>query len=635
MTIEYQQAKALHLCTKGLPNYNYIRMFMEYNGNKNTRPEYNFQNGKAAISAYVLNYVFAFTESIQGEKYKKPLYVNEMCLNVGTSADDKSNSADPTQKIVESVMGMTVFADSSSTEALKKGMCIKIIKTSLKQPTKAEIKKAKEDDEEEPKPQMVTETIYMPHEIHPRNAKVMWSSEFGRILADTKKTYMAGYVETLCDIYSGKMDNKTNASDGHGTIQYVLGETGRDPFMSICGSMTEKGLIHLDRNDIGRGIARFQWMSTLGYDPLPVPENVEVEENDDDNDDYFARADKAKNNNTDTYALRGVAMVQMGKIIAHLVQGLKLEIEFDSAAIAILVNHEKDMRRHLAGNKMALLLTSRQLENAYKDCILIALGNLPYYVYMHSKDFDNENDIVVKEKTQDIDIDEFFEWAVMFDTVKIMRYKLHRLIITPDIAKYVCKLYDRIYTQSAIEIGGIIMSFNEKPSRQEEVVALLTSAPRITKQNVRELYIEHFTRYKKKMEEERKYMPSDRMAQIDEIVAEKKNALQKEAMFFKELPDDAVITTRTQREIVRGLHISLKDLQPITDSLINTGSLVAFNKPRNTVQYVYLPSNDSVTLPSKNYVDYIGDGAYRNACIIASQHAEYDEIPEVEIPDFD
>jgi hypothetical protein len=617
MVIEYQQIKANHICMKGLPNYNYCRMYMEYNGNKNTRDEYNFQNAKAAIAAYTLNYAYAYTTSVQGERYKKPLYVNQMSINIGSTADDKSNSADPNQKIVEVVMGTSIFADASSTEALKKGMALKIIRTQMKQPTTEEKKSAKDAGLEPPEERMVTEEKYMPKESNPRNAKVLWSSEFGGILADTKKAYMAGYIETLCDMYSGKMDNKTNCADGYGTVQYVVSVIGQEPFLSVCGSMTPEGLIYLDKRDIGKGVARFQWMCTLGYEQLQLPDNVDIEKIESVGDS-FSRTAQSKNSMSE-YALRGIAIINMGSIIANLLHGQKIEIEFDPAAIAVLLNHERDMRRHLSGNKMSLILTSRQLENAYKDCMLLAIGNLPYYVYANEKRFDDDSDIIIKDETTDVDIDKFFKWAAGFDIGKISKYKLGTLIITPDMARYVCKLYDRIYTPSAIEIGGIIQSYKEKPSKQEEFVEFMNSSQRITKKEVSALYKANFDKYKKQKLEERKYAKPADVEMIDKLIAEKEAALKHEASFFSGLPDETIITTNTRREAVRKLHLSIVELQPVVNSLVQIGSMVIFEKSHNVVQYVYVPSDDMITLPSDNYVDYVGVDKYNNACVLSVQ----------------
>ncbi len=103
----------------GLPNYNYIRQFMDYIITPRIYPEIAYQNGLASLSAIVLKRVCAYTEGIDGDLFKDPLFCNVFLLVLALTAAGKTIPLKSAMGIVEQIMKEGIFVDGSSPEALK------------------------------------------------------------------------------------------------------------------------------------------------------------------------------------------------------------------------------------------------------------------------------------------------------------------------------------------------------------------------------------------------------------------------------------------------------------------------------------------------------------------------------------
>ncbi len=138
----------------GLPNYNYIRQYMDYIKSPEIYPEIAYQNGLASVSAFTLKRVFAETENMHGVLFKDPLFCNVFLLVLAFTAAGKTIPLKAAMGIVEQVMKEGIFVDGSSPESLKENLADEIIGGEKKKSKKEE---EPEECEEESETQELTD----------------------------------------------------------------------------------------------------------------------------------------------------------------------------------------------------------------------------------------------------------------------------------------------------------------------------------------------------------------------------------------------------------------------------------------------------------------------------------------------
>lgn len=142
---------------KGLPNYNYIRLFMDYIVTPRIYPEIAYQNGLASLSALVLKRAFSYTEGIDDETFKDPLYCNTYLLVFALTAAGKTIPLKAAMNIIIEIMGEGVFTiDTGSPEALKEILADEII-GGEKEKKKSKKEEEPEEFEEESETQELTD----------------------------------------------------------------------------------------------------------------------------------------------------------------------------------------------------------------------------------------------------------------------------------------------------------------------------------------------------------------------------------------------------------------------------------------------------------------------------------------------
>ena len=120
----------------GLPNYNFIRMFMSYSAKKNILPEVAFQNGLSIVEGITLKRVGARTKSMYGEFYNKVLFLNQFNIVIARSGSGKTVDHEDGKDVLTNIMGHNIFAPCTSPETLKKSLADSWTVTHLRKPDK-------------------------------------------------------------------------------------------------------------------------------------------------------------------------------------------------------------------------------------------------------------------------------------------------------------------------------------------------------------------------------------------------------------------------------------------------------------------------------------------------------------------
>lgn len=637
--IENEQMKINEFDGSGLPKFNFVNLFMDCLNLENIDPAMNYQNAMCTLNAINLGRVQAYTQNIYGTPFPKPLKTNTFSLIVATSGEGKSISHDMARSLVSSVMGQSVFAEKSAPETLEKSLARKRIATHV------ERTKTKDEDTGE---EIVTEMIVeleqkMPESKLPRWWKVFWHSEFGGTLANMSKSYMSGMKEDWCEYYSGSDHIKGTAGDKRGDhMRYII----ENPFFGVNGTTTDEGATNLTTADVGSGlIPRFE--DVLVTRRAPLPELTEVLDDSENNAAaIMERIDAQKKDKEKSAEMKNAAMKNAAQIINILLgfdetfgidddyeydrDGI-IYAEFDQEALHLIQNHEITLRKHFANDSTTTLLRSRAMENLYKDCILLAIGNLPYYV-MKLKIFDGK--VRLCEDIEDIDsLDNLWKQLYDFKLETLANIRLNKLIITAQIVRFAMKMHDRIYFPSKIAIVNRIMATStENKNDMMKTIEVCEHSPRITKAELVEEYIrmvnlfERFVQWKNLNPDTRPKLSKDLKAfietdcytnYIEKLSKEPKDALKilkTKLEIMKQCADDIFVTTTSKHDIIRKTHLSEDKLHPVIRTLMGINCIAPFAKTKRTTLFAYFPFAKNVTLPPENYANYTYNGTY--PCVV-------------------
>lgn len=577
---------------KGLPNYNFIRLFMTYLKTDKIHPEINFQNAVSMLSAIALKRTYAKTKDMYGAVFPRPLYVNNFGIVIAGTGEGKSISHEEAKAIITEVMGHSIFADASAPETLKKSLADAMITTHIK----------KGDDEDGDNDSLQVKEVKMPKSEYPRGWKVFWHGEFGGTIANMQKPYMASLKQEFCNYYSCADDSKNNSGDKQGsTVRYIL----NDIYLGVNAATTIEGITPLTIDDIARGFwTRFDVMyarfDITQPDPIDVP-------NDDDTIDIFARADAAKKNTTlESQNIKRSGIVAYAKILNEILHKTNLEVEFDDRAYALIQNHEIQMNKLCNGNEYLKMLRSRQMENIYKLAILIALGDIPYYV-LSQQDFSGAEDIKICSRFKDVaDLDALFERAANFDIKQMQARVLSRLIVTPEHAKFAMKMHDRIYWQNMIATSDIIMSGSDTRNDMTKIIRTMQSAPLVSKQDILNDLIKLRDNIKPGKQETDAAI-SYYSGVIDDIM---------------HMVDDVKINKLARSDVITATKITGERLDPVIRTLTECGSVLEYKflapkAKKPTTLYLYFQNFKKVQLPEENYSNYVGNGTYSAGVILS------------------
>lgn len=650
-----KQEKIARIDVRGLPNYNFISLYMQYMGDKRTYQEYNYINAKSAITAIILGRLHAKTQSIHGAVFPRPLKVNDLNIIIGDTGTGKSVSHDRSKDITERATGDTIFLEKAAPETIAKELADCKILTDIVDPSKKrKNKKGKEETEDDEDEQItgesktlreVSKEIELEATRYPRGWRVYWKGEFGSFLASTKKTYMSGIIEDICDYYSGNIEPKTIVGEKKGSnLKYKY---SKDLFFAVNGSMTPASLEYLSIEDIQKGLVRFDFFDGSNLTPLEIPENTDISTIQ-QTGDIFSRADDfKKRNGTEQDELRERAIIKAGQIMdllltSELDKHKSIEVEFSEEATELIKNYEKTMLRHFRNNPYIKTLRSRHMENIYKHCICVEYGNVPYYVVMNQGGI-SENEIRISDTYKDAkNIDDVYRALETFDVGKIdYQHRLTRLIITAETAKFVLKMYDRIFFPSVISVVEKIRKQENKAKINivEKIVKVLESSPRISKDEVAKMFAEDSVRYEQIKLIEKKKLESEGLSatQIDKEIKQYKDTNELNAKYFGELDDDYIITKITHRDLLRKTKELTEDVERAIKTLTDSKSVMRFKTGRIET-YVYIPVDDFLELPADNYVNYEGTGSYQSGVIIEKIYTPHEtgedlfgEIGEIEL----
>ena len=598
---------------------------MDCIGDKRSYPEYNYMTGKSIMVGLILGRLNARTESIYGEIYQRQLKANDVNVLVGDTGTGKSVTVDAGRLILQTVQTSEIFIPKCAPETLAKELADFKIITQLEKPKRKGKKKGKEEQEEEQEEELddistktkeVATEIELPKVKYPRAWRVFWNGEFGSFLASTNKPYMAGIIEDFCDYYTGNIETKIITGETKGSnVKYKFRD---DLFFAIYGAMTPKSLEYLDTEHIEKGLTRWTWYDGSDLKPLEIPENSDIKELSKKQGDLFKRTEehlKTKGRAKDDYKLR--CLIKGGIILSELLNDHTIEVFFSPEATELIKNRQKNMLRLHHNDRTMLTIMSRDMEKIYKECIAVEYGNVLYYLLENQEKIASQqmgDEIKLTETHKDLDsLDGFYDALSKVNLDDISNIRLKKMIITPETAKFVLKMQDRIYLSSMVSICQKIREQDKNVNKTvlEKVIKAFESANRISKDDVPELLNKSLENYKK---ETLKKKTNENAAEIEKAIAEAEIKCQVENEYFKGLDDDFVITTLTKRELNRNKlqRVPLTYIEEAIQALKQKSAVISIPLPKGAIQYLYIPVTSELQFPNDNYREYAGSGTYQS-----------------------
>lgn len=636
---DHQHQKLNRICVSGLPKYNFAYMYMIAKNMKSIKPEFNYQNAVCGLSSLILGNVRAKTQNAFGEYFSKPLTVNSYSLIFGGSADGKTESHDGMRDIIIDVMGHRIFADNTSPEQLAKDLSDIIIKTYAEKSTDDETGVTTE--------RLVERQVIMPESDYPRGHKVLWNSEFGTYLELLSKPYMAGTKQAMCDYYSRTSTPKKNAGDKQGdSIRYII----EDSCFGINGCTTPISLKSLAFDDIGSGfVPRFDIIYNdvkikydsieLGYDPQTeiTAENL------------FARLDeqKAAAKIETTYDIPIAAVQKAAEIVKILLRNQSIIAEFDDECFEIITRYERKMRKHFADDPFVSLYRSRDMENIYKQCISLEVGNLPWYI-VNQKDLVCDGTYSISKEYDDItDIPDMFTKILDFDISKLENVRISRLAISRQTVLFVLKMYDRIYFPSKALICNKLRADIDEKSPISKTIKRLENSDVISKgvaSAACEKLIDAYTAIRVKHDQRSVAETKIVNTHIkSKFTAEQYNRLAEDVQAhaerlreaLKDMSNDVIITQTTTTDIMRSARLTPDELKRALSALSASGNVLVYPISTQSVGVIYIPFGKHVILPQVNYENYKYDGKYLSGVILQRVEPvpEPQPIPKVQMDD--
>jgi hypothetical protein len=560
---DHTQERIPRIDVRGLPKYNFISLFMEYIGDQRSYHEYNYINGKSMIVAAALGRVTARTQGIQGSVFPRPLKINDMNLIIGYSGTGKSISHDESRSMLENFMGKDIFIPKAAPETVAKELADFKIITRPEQPkTKGRrSKKGEDEDSEDSEPEETTTKqkeieieIELPAAKYPRCWRTFWRGEFGSFLAEMNKTYMAGITEDFCDYYSGNIETKIIKGDSKlSNVKFMFRD---DLFFALNGSMTPISLTYLTIEMIKKGLVRFTFYDGSDLPLKEIPQDADIQAIAKKQGDIFTRTEEYKNSlgiKKDDYQKR--CLIKCGVILDTLLKNQLVDVDFSEEAAELILNREKAMLRQFGNDRYILMLISRDLEKIYKECIAVELGNIPYYLIANQEKLE-DREIRISDTFEDLEnTNTFYDKISNFDLSKIdHEHRIRKLIVTPETAKFVLKMFDRIYFPSMLSIVEKIKDQDTNKVNKttlEKVIKVFTDAPNISKHIVIQMYRDALERFEKqeKAKLEKGDISKDQISEINKKIQENREKTQDEIKYFSNLDDSFIITSLTRRQL--------------------------------------------------------------------------------------
>lgn len=638
--VDTEQSKLHRICLSGLPNYNFSRLFMAHMGMKNVHPEINYQNAISGLSAITLGRVRSKTKNMYGDLFKRPLKANIFSVVVAGSGDGKSVSHDEMFDIVSPVMGLDIFIEKKITpETLSKNIASEQINRKL---VKEDVLD-EEGEETGEKVEVLAEfNVVMPKKEIPAGWKVYWHSEFGGTLSNMAKPFMAGMKEDFCEYYSGSEGQKANSGEKPGeTTTFVI----KDTCISINGATTTEGIKKLTTDDQASGFElRFDEM----YAPFQVelPDRQVIAHNNIAPENIIETLkEQRKTSGIEQDKITKLAMIKSAQIIHTLLRGQVIEAQFMEESYRLIINHEIIMRQHFADDVNKTLIRSRHMENIYKHCMLLAVGNLPFYV-LNCKNFEGDKIDIHGTFEDSQDLPELFNQLANFDLSKIKNLRLSVLPIMPEIVKFVLKMYDRIYFPGKLAISEIISETTNSKSDVVKVRYALEDSPKIARDEVvaslkaieakveklcnalleaknaensfakpslnKEMTALYESKY---MEIMRQIFRTKENSITDKLVEEYiLEDICNKIRMLSEMSENVIITHMGNRDLTRKTGIDDMRISPVVSTLAGINNIVPLYRSKNSVLYAYFPTAKNSQLPEceDNYTDYKYTGTYPN-----------------------
>jgi len=281
------------------------------------------------------------------------------------------------------------------------------------------------------------------------------------------------------------------------------------------------------------------------------------------------------------------------------------------------------MRKHFANDTFHTLLRSRHMENIYKHCILLELGNIPYYV-ASCEDFSESSVIIKLEKDfENQDLESVFSTIAKYDENKIKNIRIREIAVMPETVKFVLKMYDRIFLPSQVAIGDMLLEKSDEKTPTNAVIEILSKSNSITKQDALknckniidacESIIACKDTKSKEIDKIKGYIINDTNYKKEILFAlygmDLKRLLEKTIEQYKlieHMSDDVKITCINHRDLTR--KTKNKNVQETLKTLISVDLVIPYPKAKTTIEYIYFEYKRGISLPEGNYVNYTCDG---------------------------
>jgi hypothetical protein len=307
---------------------------------------------------------------------------------------------------------------------------------------------------------------------------------------------------------------------------------------------------------IKKGLVRFAFYDGSDLPLKEIPQDADIQAIAKKQGDIFTRTEEYKNSlgiKKDDYQKR--CLIKCGVILDTLLKNQLVDVDFSEEAAELILNREKAMLRQFGNDRYILMLISRDLEKIYKECIAVELGNIPYYLIANQEKLE-DREIRISDTFEDLEnTNTFYDKISNFDLSKIdHEHRIRKLIVTPETAKFVLKMFDRIYFPSMLSIVEKIKDQDTNKVNKttlEKVIKVFTDAPNISKHIVIQMYRDALERFEKqeKAKLEKGDISKDQISEINKKIQENREKTQDEIKYFSNLDDSFIITSLTRRQL--------------------------------------------------------------------------------------
>ncbi len=409
----------------GLPNFNVIRMFINYiMCVKDSYPEFAWQNGLSMLSTLVRRRLFT---KMNGEL----IYLNLWTLSLGLSGyARKSGAIGIGKRIVGNAIEHTFLPEDTTPEGLIEAMASRLLIPRVRKDGTSTVERIDRD---------------LQGNI-PSSQMALWKDEAGQMYAAMGKAHMQGMGELFCKLHGCPSEYYKKLTSKSIVIENAY-------FTMNLATTPASFLKHANSGDIDTGFIARHLIVAPSYikDRKPLKEDSE------------------RDNAVEQVITKAL------KTIDGILPDNELKFQFQEGVLDLIdrwaAEHEEFFAR-TKDEKMSSFFAKYQMDTV-RIAALIELGNIPYYLAMNKRD---SEEVHIQGKFKDESTNYL---DIIKDLPENINYELTKLNISLASMLFALKTMDSVYLPHVANLDFI----DGKASFQNDVQKFYALMERVKKMN--------------------------------------------------------------------------------------------------------------------------------------------------------